>query len=112
MESIHSMGGPSTLPSISGSVPGLLDPSQSSRLLRFSNSKLSFAAFDPLTASAAQDTPDIRKMSINETCYRPRRIVVETAPNGESFWRFVPKARIDEGVLDEGVWPRIVEICG
>jgi len=51
-------------------------------------------------------------MSINEAYYRPRRIVVETAPNGESFWRFVPKARIDEGVLDEGVWPRIVEICG
>jgi hypothetical protein len=51
-------------------------------------------------------------MSIDDTQYRPKRIVLEITPTGESFWRFVPKARLEEGVIDEGAWPRIIEICG
>jgi hypothetical protein len=99
-------------PRISGSTPGVLDPAQPARLLRVSNSTLSFAAFDPRTAFAAFDESDIRKLSVNDQCYRPRRIIVETTPTGESFWRFVPRARLQEGVQDEGNWPRIVNICG
>lgn len=97
---------------ISGATPGLLDPSQAERLCRIPNSKLSFAAFNPFTASAPQEVPDIRKLSLNEELYRPKRIVIETAPTGECFWRFVPSARRDDDVLDEGQWPRLVELCG
>lgn len=108
------MAGPSssTTPQISGSVPGVLDPTQPDRLLRRPNSTLFFASFDPRAASAQQDIPDIRKLSINEELYKAKRVVVETAASGESFWRFVPKARRDEGVLDEGQWPRVIDICG
>lgn len=104
--------GPSTHTKISGSIPGQLDPTQPSRLLRQPRSTLSFAAFDPRAASAQQDVPDFRKLSIQDELYRPKRIVVETAPSGASFWRFVPNARREEGVCDEGQWPRVVVICG
>lgn len=105
--------GPSTtrIRKISGPTPGMLDPTQLGRLLRFPHSKLSFASFDPQTA-LVQDVPDLRKLSLKEELYRPKRVVVETAPNGESSWRFVPSARRDENVVDEGQWPRVVEICG
>lgn len=97
---------------ISGSIPGALDPTQSERLCRVLGSRLSFAAFDPHTASSSSDVPDLRTLSLNEELYRPKRVVIETTPTGESFWRFVPSARRDEGVPDEGIWPRVVEICG
>jgi hypothetical protein len=98
--------------SIHGQNPGLLDPFQPQRLLRVPNSTLSFAAFDPRTASGDKDIPDFRKLTINEELYRPKRVVIETAPNGESFWRFVPRARRADGVVDEGSWPRVVDLCG
>lgn len=106
--------GPSTtqIPKISGATPGMLDPTQAERLCRIPNSKLSFAAFNPLTASAPQEMLDLRKLSLNEELYRPKRVVVETAPTGECYWRFVPSARRDDDVSDEGQWPRTVELCG
>ncbi|KAF8629663.1 hypothetical protein AX17_005602 [Amanita inopinata Kibby_2008] len=103
------MAGPSTLRHINGSVPGLLDPTQPERLLRLPGSKLLFAAFDPLTAT---DVTGPGKHSINEEFCRPKRIVVEIMPNGDSHWRFVPNARREDGVPDEGEWPRPVGICG
>jgi len=103
--------GPSKPSFISGLTPGVLDPSQPARLLRLSNSTLSFAAFDPRTASGTE-SPDFRGLSVDEQSYRPKRVVVETTPTGESFWRFVPKARLLDGVQDEGKWPRTVDICG
>lgn len=99
-------------PKISGSIPGALDPTQRQRLCRTPGSKLSFAAFNPHTASSTHDIPDLCNLSLNEELYRPKRVVIETTSLGESFWRFVPSARKDEGVQDEGMWPRIVEICG
>src|ERR1700676_1015315 len=102
--------------SISGTTPGLLDPSQPSRLLRLSTSTLSFASFDPRTAFVddTKDFPNIANLSTQNEHHRPKRIVIETTPNGVNFWRFVPRARKEHGVvvLDEGVWPRVVEICG
>ncbi|EMD37912.1 hypothetical protein CERSUDRAFT_136845 [Gelatoporia subvermispora B] len=94
---------------IYGSQPGKLDPSQLDRLLRVPGSRLSFASFDPLTAF----TRDASHGRSDDT-YRPKRIVIETLPGpaGESFWRFVPRARTEEGVEDEGRWPRVVDICG
>jgi hypothetical protein len=100
------------LPKLTGSVPGLLDSTQPARLLRLPGSKLSFATFDPHAASGSQDVPNLCTLSLNEELYRPKRIVIETLPSGESFWRFVPKARLEEGISDEGKWPRIIEICG
>jgi len=105
--------GPSHAPrTIRGSKPGLIDSTQPSRVLRSPDSQLSFASFDPRTALAGEDVPDLRKLSIGEDLPPPKRIVIETTPKGTSFWRFVPKARLEEGVRDEGFWPRVVEICG
>jgi hypothetical protein len=97
---------------ISGFEPGVLDPSQRTRLLRYEDSKLSFAEFDPRTAYAAFD---FRSLSLNEELYRKKRVVIETSkhitPNGMS-WRFVPNAWREQDVLDEGEWPRIVDLDG
>ncbi len=98
--------------SIIGSQPGMVDPSQRQRLLHFPTSTLSFASFNPRTASSNNDLPDLHKLSLHDQLNTAKRVVIETGPNGESFWRFVPKARRDEGVTDEGVWPRCVSLCG
>lgn len=118
------LAGPSELPSIprsiSGTTPGILDPSQPARLLRLPASKLSFADFDPSIAHvnpASPGTfPTLQNLSLagESEQYRPKRIVIETTPEGKSFWRFVPRARREDDVSlhDEGSWPRVVEICG
>lgn len=106
--------GPSQIPvthSLFGTVPGVLDPTQPSRLLRFPGSTLSFASFHPFTASNVQEPQ--RTSNGDEPC-RPKRIVIESVlgRDGFSTWRFVPRARREQGVEDEGVWPRVIEICG
>ena len=40
------------------------------------------------------------------------RVLITIGPTGEKFWRPVPKAQTDIGVVDEGQWPRTVAICG
>ena len=93
-----------------GTVPGILDPTQPSRLLRYPHSTLSFASFDPLTAV---NNEGLQNHS-NQGGFRPKRIVIETVlgQDGFSTWRFVPRARREQGVDDEGIWPRVIEICG
>ncbi|KAJ7497305.1 hypothetical protein FB451DRAFT_1335525 [Mycena latifolia] len=98
-------------PRIAGTIPGVLDPQQPLRLLRRPSSTLSFASFDPRAASGDHGW-DLRGLSLNEELYRPKRVVIETTCSGESSWRFVPKARWDEGVTNEGEWPRVIDICG
>ena len=93
-----------------GTQPGLLDPSQPSRLLRFPDSKLSFASFDPKTALPEESSS--QKSNNSSTLAPPKRIVIETTSKGVSSWRFVPRARLEEGAQDEGVWPRAIDICG
>ncbi|EAU91662.2 hypothetical protein CC1G_09344 [Coprinopsis cinerea okayama7 len=95
-----------------GSTPGALDPSQRDRILREPGSRLYFAAFDPLTAGGQGASLDFRKMSLSEEQYRPKRVVIEVFPNGQSTWRFVPRAKLDDGVIEEGFWPRVIDICG
>ena len=97
-----------------GCKPGLLDPTQPARILRYPNSTLSFAAFDPLAASGNAHP---RKRTPDADPARPKRIVIETTPGNRvpSKWRFVPRARRapdTPGLEDEGVWPRLVMICG
>ncbi len=99
---------------LQGSRPGLLDPTQPSRVLRYPNSTLSFAAFDPLAASGNAQP---RKYAPDADPARPKRIVIETTPGNRvpSKWRFVPRARRAPGMPglgDEGVWPRLVMING
>lgn len=94
-------------------MPSQLDPTQSSRILRDPHSCLSFASFDPLTANpAARDIGGVGDDKDRGGRVPPKRIVVEVFSNGAATWRFVPKAKYDEGVLDEGSWPRLVEVCG
>ena len=91
---------------LSGPHPGQLDQTQPSRLLRHPDAKFFFASFHPLTASNAQP------YHAHEGSSMPRRIVIETHPSGSSQWRFVPRARLAEGVSDEGTWPRLVDFLG
>jgi len=108
--------GPSSQPwpVISGNNPGLLDPSQRTRLMRSPDSVLTFASFDPHTAAAheSQETLEDRSNTIKQDLYNSKRIVIETTSTGDQFWRFVPRARRDEGIEHEGQWPRLVELCG
>jgi hypothetical protein len=106
------MAVPSNIRQISGTVPGLLDPTQPERLLRLPGSRLHFAAFDPFTATARRNVGDLRRLSIKEELCRLKRIVIETSPGGDSFWRYVPNARLEDGVEDEGEWPQAINICG
>ncbi|KAI6135687.1 hypothetical protein EV401DRAFT_1844052 [Pisolithus croceorrhizus] len=103
---------PDAHPAIRGTQPGLLDPSQPSRLLRFADAKLHFASFDPKTAFVDRQEPDIHKLNITDTLPPPKRVVIESTQKGASFWRFVPRARLEEGAPDEGFWPRLINICG
>jgi len=99
---------------LSGSKPGVLDASQPSRILRRPNASLSFAAYDPLTA-IAPEAASLKNLSISENASKPaphKMIVVETVPDQGLFWRFVPKARLGPGVVDEGTFPRVVNLCG
>ncbi|KAK7045605.1 hypothetical protein VNI00_007438 [Paramarasmius palmivorus] len=90
---------------LTGPAPGRLDPTQPSRLLRDGQSRLLFASFDPRTASSHQDP------NFNHDLSKARRVILEA--NGEKVtWRFVPKAALDEGVADEGEWPRVIDVCG
>lgn len=98
-------------PQLRGSIPGLLDATQPSRLLRDPASKLYFASFDPFTARQDDGTHGLRNLSLTEQLYRPKRVVVEITPTG-SFWRFVPRATRDDGLRNEEHWPRLVDICG
>lgn len=96
---------------ISGNLPGMLDPRQTYRLLRIPTATLSFAAFDPRAATT--DTGlGFASISFNDELYRPKRVVIESLPDGRSFWRFVPRARREPDVEDEGNWPRVIDICG
>jgi hypothetical protein len=92
--------------SLFGPHSGQLDNTQPSRVLRHPDAKLSFSSFHPLTAS------NVPPYNAHQGSSNPKRIVIETLPGGYSHWRFVPRARLAEGVSDEGVWPRLVEVLG
>lgn len=95
-----------TARSLLGPHPGRLDQTQASRVLHHPDGKLSFASFHPLTASNVQ--PHLAQ----DGSSNPKRIVIETHPSGFSHWRFVPRARLAEGISDEGPWPRLVDFLG
>jgi len=100
------------IPLVSGPNPGVLDPFQPSRLLRTPTSRLFFASFDPHAArSVIPSNAEQGEKSIpNPT---GKRIVIEADMGSfTSTWRFVPRATNEMGSEDEGVWPRIVELCG
>jgi len=98
------MSSPHTLPALEGTVPGSLDPSQPSRILRHADSKLFFIPYDPLTAST-RGNPTMENVTF-------QRIVVEVQPDGVMTWKLVPNAGRALDVKDEGAWPRVIDICG
>lgn len=100
-----------TIGALSGPIPGLLDPTQPSRLLRTPDVTLSFAAFDPYVAQSGT-VPKFDRLSLGDNGCRPKRIVIETIPGQGSLWRWVPGALKKEGVQDEGMFPRIIKIQG
>ncbi|KAL0578203.1 hypothetical protein V5O48_003778 [Marasmius crinis-equi] len=98
---------PPEIQMLSGTVPGLLDPSQKRRILRHPSSQIFFASFDPRTAA-----PDYQTSIFDTDIHRRRRIVLEVICNHTLTWRFVPSASLDQAATNEGAWPRLVEICG
>lgn len=103
---------PMQVPQLNGTTPGLLDPTQVTRLLTAPTSTLIFASFNPRTAAGLPQNLNHDRIALQESRDPARRIVIEITITGDKFWRFVPRAKRDEGVLDEGSWPRVVEICG
>ena len=99
--------GPSQILKISGSVVGILDPTQATRLLSSPGSRLAFATFHPEAASVAS-----RKLSTQDELCSQKRGVIETLPSGENFWRWVPRAKGVDSLGGEGSWPRVINICG
>ena len=106
--------GPQSVLQVSGTCPGVLDPTQPSRILQTQASVLSFASYEPRTATSEQ-IPDFSNLSLDadhpERC-RPKRIVIETIPDKGIFWRFVPNAFREQYVEEEGTFPRLIKICG
>jgi hypothetical protein len=106
--------GPQSVRQLNGTCPGVLDPTQPSRILQTQASVLSFASYEPRTASSEQ-IPDFGNLSLDadpsERC-RQKRIVIETIPDKGIFWRFVPNAIREQYVEDEGTFPRLIKICG
>ncbi|KAI6143048.1 hypothetical protein BKA82DRAFT_28842 [Pisolithus tinctorius] len=82
---------PGALRTIRGTQPGLLDPSQPSRLLHFPDANLHFTSFDPKTALVDRQEPDMRKLNIPDILPPPKRV---------------------EGTQDKGFWPRPVILNG
>ncbi|KAF8906536.1 hypothetical protein CPB84DRAFT_1770028 [Gymnopilus junonius] len=103
---------PGPFPELSGTISGVLDPEQPSRLLRTPQSILSFASFDPEVA-LPHGLSRLSNLSLNDEgrCCA-KRIVIETIPGRGSFWRWVPTARKRDHVFDEGTFPRLVDVCG
>ncbi|GJJ06566.1 hypothetical protein Clacol_000759 [Clathrus columnatus] len=109
-------------PLISGTIPGVIDSSQRNRLLRTPSTMLCFASFDALTARASTKKPNERDSGSepassstmnSQLSSDGKRIVVETdASTGICTWRFVPRAKMELGVDQEGTWPRLVQLCG
>ncbi|KAH8828471.1 hypothetical protein DL96DRAFT_1709755 [Flagelloscypha sp. PMI_526] len=103
------MASSSSIQSLLGCVPGQLDSTQPSRILRHKDSILRFASFD---AQTAHPTDSIRLQAQSASSFsRPRRIVIEEFPSGDATWRWVPNARLESGA-EEGHFPRPVEISG
>lgn len=95
-------------PNISGPAPGVLDPSQPGRILRHVCSTLAFLSYDPYTASGMGD-------AFKHDCqdvFLSQRVVAELIPGQPPTWKFIPSARRAPGIEDEGIWPRVVNICG
>lgn len=106
--------GPQSIRLVSGTVPGVLDPTQPSRILQTQASVLSFASYEP-RAATSEHIPDFGKLSLDDNHYehcRPKRIVIETIPGRGNFWRFVPNAVREQYVEEEGTFPRLIKICG
>ncbi|KAL5523620.1 hypothetical protein ACEPAG_7793 [Sanghuangporus baumii] len=85
------------------------------RVLRHPAASLCFASYDAGTATGIRSENNafgFQKLSLNQELYRQKRIVLEYKQNDWSTWRFVPKARWEQGVDGEGEWPRVVEFCG
>ncbi|KAG6874468.1 hypothetical protein C0995_010378 [Termitomyces sp. Mi166 len=106
----NSSASSSTLPRLLN--PGVLDRDQSQRIRRYPDSKISFASFDPHTATSDLVLPELEQLSLKAELNRSARVVIETLPSGVSTWRFVPKAKKAQGIPDEGTWPRMVEVFG
>ena len=96
---------------LSGTEPGVLDPTQRNRILRSPESQLLFASFDPYIA-IPQEVVDLANLSLQDDSCRPKRIVIEIVPGRGTFWRWIPSARKQADVENEGEFPRIVLICG
>ena len=91
---------------LTGSSLGVLDQTQSSRILNSPTSRLSFAAFHPCAGSAANSSAHCLLPSYSS------RIIIETLSDGSSVWRPIPLAVGASSLSDEGSWPRLINICG
>ena len=98
------------LPELRGSIPGVLDKSQTSRVLRHEKSTLHFARFDPYIATS-HGISHLNTFDFEEPS-GSKRIVLEHIPGMGLLWRWVPNARTTIQGVKEGMFPRPVDVCG
>lgn len=102
--------GPAMPRTLLGSVVGLLDDGQKERVLSAPDSMLTFATFHPMTASGRRGDDDTRRLSAKTQLDHSKRIVIETLAGGQTFFRWVPRARGVDSVSEEGQFPRKILI--
>ncbi|KZV87408.1 hypothetical protein EXIGLDRAFT_652230 [Exidia glandulosa HHB12029] len=100
----------SSLRWVTGTQPGVLDPSQTQRVLRSKPgmSTLAFAEYDDAGVQPPQAAGPLNELF---NTLHTRRVAVETSSDGKMHWRLVPCAQL-RGVRDEGEWPRTVNFLG
>ena len=115
---LFTMDQPASIRFITGSTPGLLDASQLSRLVGVAGSSFTFASYDQGAVSSRtkvhqSESSESGILDVERLCRLVhKRIVIETSPDGISKWRFVPPAKLEDGAVDDNIWPKVVEICG
>ena len=93
---------------LAGQDPGLLDSTQRTRILSNPSSQLLFASYHPRAGASAYNNTNTTDQGYTLS----NRAVIEVLPDGNCLWRLVPLAIGASSFLDEGSWPRLIDICG
>ena len=93
---------------LAGQDPGLLDSTQRARILSNTSSQLLFASYHPRAGASAYNNTN----TADQGHPLSNRAVIEVLPDGNCLWRLVPLAIGASSFLDEGSWPRLINICG
>lgn len=88
--------------------PLMVDSLQRRRILQDPASEFYLSTFHPGMLSH-----DLNPRNFEAQISYPKRILVEVNPETRmSTWTYVPPAHVENGVVHEGTWPRLIDLCG